>query len=117
MDEASIKSLRGCDLSLDIDDVLVDDEVFSGHDQSGTRYLIVHTAGTTWLCAPVTDRALDCVASNRADIRDVLLHSATGLVERLTIHGSLVCQDSLKFCRELTDDELPQPGLRLALSS
>jgi hypothetical protein len=113
VDETPIKSLRGCDLSLDIDDVLIDGEVFSGHDQSGTRYLIVHTASTTWLCAPVTDRALNCVASNRADIRDVLTHSATGLVERLTIHGSVVCQESLMLCRELTDNELPQPGLRL----
>jgi hypothetical protein len=107
MTEAPIRSLRGCDLSLDIDAMLVDDRVFSGHDQSGTLYLIVHTEGTTWLCAPVTDRALDCVVSKRADVRDVLRHSATGLVERLTILGCEVRQESLAFCRELTDDELP----------
>ncbi|MDQ6613208.1 MAG: hypothetical protein M3083_00185 [Actinomycetota bacterium] len=99
---------------MEVDDVLKPQEVFSAHDEQGRRYLIANTAASTWLCAPISERALDCVVSGRAELRAVFAHSATGMVERLTVRGAAVCEESLIPCAELNDDLLPRPGLRLA---
>jgi hypothetical protein len=98
---------------LDLDEALLPEEVFSAHDELGTRYLIAHTSAATWLCAPISERALHCVASGRAELRAVFAHSFTGMVERLTVWGATVCQESTIPCAELTDDALPRPGVRL----
>jgi hypothetical protein len=111
-------------LGLEVDEVLMAEgpqpQVVSAHTPAGERYLLAHTGGAgwtgTWLCAKVTDRALDCVAAGRADVRDAFAHSATGFVERVTIGTGRagVLQETLRLCSELTDDELPRPGIRLA---
>jgi hypothetical protein len=98
---------------LDLDEVLLPEEVFSAHDERGARYLIAHTSAATWLCAPISERALHCVASGRAELRAVFAHTTTGMVERLTVWGARVCQESTILCGELTDDLLPRPGVRL----
>jgi hypothetical protein len=119
--------LRGSCLGLEVDDVLAargaQPEVFSAHDPSGSHYLVAHTRGQgragTWLCAPVSERALACVQSGRAELRDVFAHSATGAVDRITVSARSgrrpKFQESLRLCAELTDEELPQPGIRLGL--
>jgi hypothetical protein len=100
-------------MAWEIDEVLMPDEVFAAHDDEGRRYLIAHTEASTWLCAPISERALACVASGQAELRAVFAHSSTGMVERLIVSGAAVCEETLVPCAELTDDELPRPGVRL----
>jgi hypothetical protein len=110
-------------LGLEVDEVLMADgaepQVVSAHTPGGERYLLAHTGGEgwegTWLCAVVTDRALDCVAAGRAEIRDAFAHSATGFVEQVTVAGARrgVVRGTLRLCGELTDDDLPERGIRL----
>ncbi|HET9732981.1 MAG TPA: hypothetical protein VFP54_09940 [Acidimicrobiales bacterium] len=74
----------------------------------GGTYLVVELAGFAgpcWVCAPVTDRALDCVRTGRASPWTVLHHSATGTVDvyRTAADGSLHC--STVLCSRL-------PGVR-----
>lgn len=113
METAPIKLFNGWKMALQIDEALMEDDVFAAHDEQGTHYLLAHTAADTWLCAPLSERALECVASGQAELRAVFAHSSTGMVERLTVRGSVVCQESVVPGRELTDDELPRPGVRL----
>ena len=57
-----------------------DDDAAVGVGVGGT-YLVVELpgfAGPCWVCAPVTDRALDCVRDGRTSPWTVLHHSATG---------------------------------------
>ena len=92
-------------MALEVDDVLARRgarlEVFSAHDPDGSRYLVAHTRGHgragTWLCAPVTERALACVQSGRAELREF--------------------EESVRLCAELTDEELPQAGIRVGVSA
>lgn len=100
-------------MAMDIDEVLMLGSVFSAHDWQGRRYLVARTGDNTWLCAPITERALECVASGRAELRSVFAHSATGMVEQLTVKGARVCHDELLACSELSDDDLPVAGLRI----
>jgi hypothetical protein len=116
-------------LGLEVDEVLARRgarlEVFSAHDPDGSRYLVAHTRGQgragTWLCAPVTERALACVQSGRAELRDAFAHSATGAVERITISTRSghrpEFEESVRLCAELTDEELPQPGIRIGVAA
>lgn len=97
---------------LEIDDVLAPGEVYVAHDSEG-RYLIAQTSAPTWLCAPISERALACVVSGRAELRSAFVHSLTGMVERLTVQSSSVCQDSVVPCAQLSDQELPPAGVRL----
>ena len=114
--------LQGCSLALEVDEILTgrggEPEVFSARGNNGDLYLVVHVHGQgrsgTWLCAPVTDRALECVRSGRAELRDVVAHSSTGRVERVTLGGCAgESVESVRLCGDLTDDDLPRPGLRL----
>ena len=98
---------------MEIDEVLVADDVFSAHDAQGRLYLIARTEETTWLCAPITERALECVVSGRAELRAVFAHSATGMVERLRPRNAGGFEESLIPCAELSDDVLPQAGVHL----
>ena len=119
--------LRGSGLALEIDDILAgafgSPEVFSAHDPTGSRYLVAHTSGRgragTWLCAPVTERALACVRSGRAELRDAIAHSATGVVEQVTVSTRPgrrpEFHESLRLCRDLAQEELPQAGIRFGL--
>ena len=109
---STISLFRGW-MAMDIDEVLMLGSVFSAHDWQGRRYLVARTGDNTWLCAPITERALECVISGRAELRSVFAHSATGMVEQLTVQGARVCQDELVPCVELTDDDLPVAGLRI----
>jgi hypothetical protein len=96
---------------LEIDDVLAPGQVYAAHDGEG-RYLIAHTSAPTWLCAPISERALACVVSGRAELRSAFAHSLTGMVERLTVQSS-VCRESVVPCAQLGDEDLPPAGVRL----
>lgn len=76
----------------------------------GGTYLVVEIAGFAgpcWVCAPVTERALDCVRSGQVSPWTVLHHSATGTVDvyRTAADGALHC--STVLCSKL-------PGARPA---
>jgi hypothetical protein len=64
----------------------------------------------------VSDRALACVRSGRAELRDAFVHSATGVVELVTVSTRPgrrpEFRESLRLCRDLTDEELPEAGVR-----
>jgi len=116
MSAMQVKMFRGWQSTLVVDEELMPDDVFSAHDERGARYLLAHTATTSWLCAPISERALECVASGQAELRAVFAHSSTGMVELLTVRHGAVCAESLVPCAELTDDVLPRPGVRLCLA-
>jgi hypothetical protein len=70
----------------------------------GGQYLVMEMsgrAGPCWVCAPVTDRALDCVRSGKATPWTVLHHSATGTVDiyRTLLDGSV--HESVVLCAAL----------------
>lgn len=76
----------------------------------GGKYLVVELSGWSgpcWVCAPVSDRALECVRGGRASPWTVLHHSATGTVDiyRTGADGALRCStvlcSSLPFRRPL----------------
>jgi hypothetical protein len=113
MTTVEMRMFRGWDAPLALDEVLSADEVYAAHDHQGTRYVMAHTTGATWLCAPISQRALECVASGRAELRAVFTHSATGMVERLTVRAGTVLGESILPCSELPDHVLPRPGVRL----
>ncbi|MDQ1359596.1 MAG: hypothetical protein QOF20_124 [Acidimicrobiaceae bacterium] len=113
MSSSQMGLFRGWLMGWEIDEILTPDEVFSARDEEGRRYLFAHTEASTWLCAPISERALSCVASGQAELRAVFAHSSTGMVLRLTVGGMAVCGESLVPCAELLDDELPRPGVRL----
>lgn len=74
-----------------------------GVGPAGT-YLVVELAGRAgpcWVCAPATERAIDCVRAGRASPWTVLHHSATGTVDvyRTGSDGALHC--SVVLCSQL----------------
>jgi hypothetical protein len=54
------------------------------------------------------------VASGRAELRSVFVHSATGMVEQLTVRNGTVSAESIVPCPLLGDEVLPRPGVRLS---
>jgi hypothetical protein len=113
MSAVQVLLFRGWQTDVEIDAELMAEDVFSAHDRQGMRFVLAHTADSTWLCAPITERALECVASGQAELRAVFAHSSTGMVERLTVRRGVVCEESLVPCASLNDDVLPRPGVRL----
>jgi hypothetical protein len=76
----------------------------------GGTYLVVEIpgwCGPCWVCAPVSERALDCVRTGRASPWTVLHHSCTGTVDvyRTSVDSSIRC--STVLCSSL-------PGVRPA---
>lgn len=66
----------------------------------GGTYLVVEIpgcAGPCWVCAPATERAIDCVRAGRVSPWTVLHHSATGTADvyRTCADGALHCSTVL----------------------
>jgi hypothetical protein len=71
---------------------------------AGGQYLVIEVtgrAGPCWVCAPVSDRALDCVRSGQTSPWTVIHHSATGTVDiyRTLLDGSV--HESVVLCSAL----------------
>jgi len=71
---------------------------------AGGQYLVIEItgrAGPCWVCAPVSDRALECVRSGRTSPWTVVHHSATGTVDiyRTLLDGSV--HESVVLCSAL----------------
>jgi hypothetical protein len=116
-----MKPFQRSSLDIQLDDVLDAGaplpHLFSGHTPGGQRYLIIQMSGDeqtgTWVCAPITERAMHYVLVGLAQLRDAVAHSATGAVDIVTVTSDGHCFESSRLCRELTDDELPPLGARL----
>jgi hypothetical protein len=83
------------------------DEAVVGTGVGGT-YLVVELpgwAGPCWVCAPATERAIDCVRRGVTSPWAVLHHSATGTVDvyRTVADGSLHC--STVLCSSLPTNQ------------
>jgi hypothetical protein len=70
----------------------------------GGQYLVMEMAGSAgpcWVCAPVSNRALDCVRTGQASPWAVLHHSSTGTVDiyRTLRDGSV--RESVVLCAAL----------------
>jgi hypothetical protein len=113
----------GSGLALDVDEVLEWDEgpiLFTARDFEGQRWLVaeIDRNGTTraaWLCAPQSSRAIECVVSGHADIRDGFRHSANGTAEVVTLDSdsTQLVEDQVMLCGDLPEEYLPAPGWRV----
>ena len=67
----------------------------------GGQYLVMELAGVTgpcWVCAPVTDRALECVRSGQASPWAVVNHSVTGTVDIYQTGADGSVNESVVLC-------------------
>jgi len=87
----------GSSLDIEVDRVLARDDtgpsVFTGYDFTGHHLLVAEAAvapgaGRTWICAPQSERAIECVASGQSEVISALRHSLDGSVEIVAITGS-----------------------------
>jgi hypothetical protein len=118
--EITMNPFEHSTLRIEVDEVLDPAPLtllLAGHTPAGQKCLIIKTAGDettgTWLCTPITERALDCVLTGRAELRDVVSHTATGAVEVITVGLDGRCVESRKMSQELCDADLPPVGRRL----
>lgn len=109
---------------IEIDEILEwqgSSSLLSGHDRTGRPYIAVQIGPTptvrTWLCAAISHRALQCVRTGRADLRDAFRHTPTGYVEMLSVDRNGHLSESLRLCADLGDDVLPAEGERLTLAA
>jgi hypothetical protein len=108
-------------LQIQLDDVLdagtPHPHLYSGHTPAGLRYLIIQMSGDedrgTWMCAPITERALHYVLVGLAQLRDAVAHSATGAVDIVTVTADGQWFESSRLCRELGNEDLPPIGARV----
>ena len=78
-------------------------------DDGEVTYLVVSlttATGRSWMCAPASPRAIDCVRTRRASAWTVMHHSATGTVQiwRTGADGALV--ESVVLCAHLSLGDL-----------
>jgi hypothetical protein len=95
--------------------------VRAGIDFLGGHWLIVRVDDDpehlVWVCAPVSPRALQEVASGHAAVRDVLRHSSTGTVEVVTVDHGRAVPDRCMLCSELPASLLPAGDLRVPVAA
>jgi hypothetical protein len=107
----------GFDLELNVDSILqrTGDHltVLSAVDFHAEPWLIVEADAdpyqTSWVCAPVSRRAVELVATGRAFARDAVKHSRTGWVEIVRIVDGRAVPDTRVACSDLA----PLPRLPL----
>ena len=104
----------GSELDLAVDTILVRQDqpvLFTAIDFQGQRWLVIQ-AGTkgsqqSWLCAPVTDRQIECVVSGSAAPRDVFRHTATGTAILVSPADGPSLSDHMMLCPDIPDRYLP----------
>jgi hypothetical protein len=117
--------LQRSSLGIEIDQVLATSDtlpsLFTGHDQWGCSYLVARASADectiTWLCAPISELALRCVAEGRAEPGDALRHSSNGAVARVRVARSnqTAVEETTELCRELRDEDLVGVGAGVRL--
>lgn len=114
----------GFDLDLLVDTVLSGEDTPSlcaARDFTGCQWLIAlvddNPDHLEWVCAPVSDRAIQAIADGRARAIDALRHSSTGTVKVVTIDHGKALPDRCLLCAELPEYLRPVPGRPLALAA
>jgi hypothetical protein len=108
---------------LEVDEVLQSEDdipaLFSGHTPNGEHYLVRHAAGhdrtVIWMFARISERALACVRTGRAELRSAFTHTATGAVDIVNVELDGHCTETFKLCDEILDEDLPPVGTHLPL--
>jgi hypothetical protein len=100
----------GFDLELAVEAVLVRDggpALCWACDPSGDPWLIVQAdkdpAHLAWLCAPVSERALQAILRGEASPGDVVGHSATGTVELVVVEHGRAVPDRCLLCADVAE--------------
>jgi hypothetical protein len=95
--------------------------VRSAADFCGGHWLIVRVDRDpdqlVWICAQVSGRALQAVASGYAAVTDAVRHSVTGTVEVVTVDHGRAVPDQCMLCADIPEALLPAAGLRVALAA
>jgi hypothetical protein len=114
----------GSDIELVIDTVLARGDwpdLCFARDFTGVHWMIVQVdddpVHLAWLCAPISDRAMQEVASGRATPRDAVSHSATGTVELVTVDHGRAVPDRCLLCASVPQHLLPPAERRVAAAA
>ena len=104
----------GFDLELVVEDLLPPEArggwpvVYSARDGDGNRWLIVQVDDDplhmAWLCAPISERALQAVVAGRGAPTDALRHSLTGSAELVTMHQGRALPDRCLLGAQVTEE-------------
>jgi hypothetical protein len=110
----------GSDLDLVVEEMLPAEArggwtaVFSALDWDGRHWLIVRMDDNPlhldWLCAAITDRALQAVVEGRGTPADALRHSSTGTAELVTIERGRAVPDRCLLGAQMADRLSAPPG-------
>jgi hypothetical protein len=88
--------------------------VYSALDGDGRHWLVVQVDDNPlhldWLCAPITDRALQAVVEGRGTPADALRHSSTGTAERVTIERGRAVPDRCLLGAQVAERLSALPG-------
>jgi hypothetical protein len=114
----------GFDLELIVQAVLSADQgpaLYCARDFTGNQWLITQVdddpAHLAWLCAPMSDRAMDAIVKGQAFPRDAVRHSATGTVEPVTVEDGQAIPDQCLLCATLPEHLLPKVDYRVSMAA
>jgi hypothetical protein len=107
----------GFDLELWVERVLARGDwptLCAARDREGGHWLIAQVdadpAHLMWMCAPMSERAVQIIVEGRGSPIDALRHSSTGTVEVVTIDRGRAVPDRCFLCAQVTERCLPLPG-------
>jgi hypothetical protein len=115
----------GFEIELVVEAVLVRDDrgtrVCSAHDCTAQQWLIVKVsdepAELAWLCAPVSERAIEAVLTGRGSLRDAIRHSATGTVDLVRVEHGQAVPDRCLLCPTIPEYLLPPSNFAEAVAA
>jgi hypothetical protein len=114
----------GSDIELVVETILVRrdwPEVCCARDFTGAQWLIVQVdddpAHLAWMCAPMSDRAMQAVVNGQATPTDAVRHSATGTVELVTVDLDRAVPDQCLLCASLPEHLLPSAQRAVAAAA
>src|SRR2546423_1355562 len=97
----------GFDLELAVEAILARGDASTlcqARDLTGGAWLILQVdddpAHLAWLCAPVSERAIQAVRDGEASPRDGISHSATGTVELVVVDQGRAIPDRCLLCSD-----------------
>jgi hypothetical protein len=104
----------GFEIELFIEGVLARDDgprLCWARDYAAQQWLVCRVGDDpehlAWLCAPVSERAVEAVMSGRATPRDAIRHSVTGTVELVAVDCGRAVPDRCLLCAHIPEDLLP----------
>jgi hypothetical protein len=114
----------GCDLELVVEGVLARRDgpaLCCARDFAGGRWLVVQAHADpvrlAWVCAPMSDRAMEAIVNGYAAPRDAVRHSLTGTVELVTVDHGRAMPDRCLLCAEVPEHLLPPADNRVAAAA